>query len=69
MANNIGSTDKIVRLVLAITIGYFAYSTNFETKWLQTILYVVSAILFITSMVGFCPLYTLFKINTCGLKK
>ena len=38
MKKNIGSTDKIVRIVLTIAIGYFAYSTEFETGWIPFIL-------------------------------
>lgn len=69
MKKNIGSTDKIVRIVLAIAIGYFAYSTHFENKGIQSVLYIIAAIMLITPILGRCPLYTLFKINTCGLKK
>lgn len=68
MKANTGSTDRIIRIVLAIIIGYYAYSTSFETAWLQIVLYVASAILLITSFVKFCPLYTIFGINTCKLK-
>ena len=35
---------KIIRIILAIALGYFAYSSSFETAWLQTVLYVVAAI-------------------------
>jgi hypothetical protein len=68
MKNNVGSTDKIVRLVLAVAIGYFSFTTNFETKLVQNILVVVSVILLITPIIGFCPIYKFFKINTCKLR-
>ena len=69
MKKTVGSTDKIIRIVLAIAIGYFAYVTSFEAAWLQTVLYVVSAVLFITAFTGLCPLYTIFKINTCKINQ
>ena len=69
MKKNVGSTDKIVRIILAIAIGYFAYSTSFETAWYQTALYVVAAILLITALSGSCPAFSLLKINTCKTKK
>ncbi|MFD1293302.1 DUF2892 domain-containing protein [Lutibacter holmesii] len=69
MKKTVGSTDKIIRIVLAIVIGYFAYSTSFEAVWLQTVLYVVSAVLFITAFTGLCPLYSILKVNTCKIKK
>ena len=69
MEKTVGSTDKIIRIVLAIAIGYFAYSTSFEAVWLQTVLYVVSTVLFITAFTGICALYSVFKINTCKISK
>ena len=69
MKKNIGSTDKIIRLILAIAIAYFAYSTSFETAWLKAVLYIVAAMMLLTSIIGICPPYYLFKINTCKTKK
>ena len=68
MNKNIGSTDKIVRVVLGIVINYFAYSTTIETLWVELLLYIVSAILFLTTAFSVCPLYKLFKLNTCAIK-
>jgi hypothetical protein len=68
MKKNVGSTDKIVRIVLAVAIGYFAYSTSFETNWMPYVLYVISGIMLFTPITGYCPLYTIFGINTCKLK-
>jgi len=69
MKANTGSTDRIIRIVLAIIIGYYAYSTSFEVAWIQIVLYVVSAILLITTFIKFCPLYAIFGINTCKIDK
>lgn len=68
MKKTVGSTDKIIRIILALAIGYFAYSTSFEAAWIQIVLYVVTAILLVTSFTGLCPLYSIFKVNTCKLK-
>jgi hypothetical protein len=69
MKANTGSTDRIIRIVLAIIIGYYAYSTSFEVAWIQIVLYVVAAILLITTFIKFCPLYAIFGINTCKIDK
>ncbi len=69
MTTNINSTDKIIRVVLAVAIGYFAYSTTFETAWLQAGLYVIAAIMLLTSAFGICPVYGIFKNNTDEVKK
>ena len=69
MQKNIGSTDKIVRVVLAIAISYFAYSAVIDQDWVRTMLFIIAAILFLTTALSICPLYKLFGINTCGIKK
>ncbi len=69
MKKTVGSTDKIIRVLLALAIGYFAYSTSFNAVWIQIVLYVVTAILLVTTFTGVCPLYSIFKINTCKLDK
>ena len=68
MKKNLGSTDKILRVVLGIAISYFGYSTTIETLWVEFLLYIVSAVLFLTTAFSICPLYKLFKINTCNVK-
>lgn len=67
MKKTLGSTDRIIRIVLAIAIGYFGLSTSFETLWIQNVLYVIASILLITSISGYCPIYSIFKIDTCKL--
>lgn len=69
MKKTVGGTDSIIRIVLGVAIGYFAYTTFFESFWIQIALYVISIVLLITSITGLCPLYSIFKINTCKLKK
>ncbi|REE80708.1 Protein of unknown function (DUF2892) [Lutibacter oceani] len=69
MNKNIGSTDKIIRVVLGIAISYFAYSASIDQNWIRTVLFIISAILFITTAFSICPLYKLFGINTCEIKK
>ena len=69
MKKNVGSTDKIIRIILAIAIGYFAFTTSFETAWYQTALYIVAAILLVTAVAGSCPAFSLLKINSCKAKK
>lgn len=69
MKLNIGSTDRIIRIMFGILIGYFAYSTVIEVNWVQVLLYVIATILLVTALVGNCPLYSIFKINTCKLNQ
>ena len=57
MEQNVGRTDKIIRLALGLIVTYLGYVYS---KWL----YIIAAILFITSATGYCGLYKLLKINT-----
>lgn len=63
-----GGLDKIIRVVLAIVAGLLVY---FEvvSGTSAYILLTASAIFVITSLVGFCPLYGMFGINSCRRKK
>ncbi len=68
MKKNMGSTDKIIRLIAAalILILYFA---NVVSGTLGIILLVVAGIFVATSFINFCPLYAPFGISTCKTKE
>lgn len=63
MKKNIGTIDKIVRILIAVVIAIL-YFTNVISGTLGIILLVLSAIFILTSLLGVCPLYLPFKINT-----
>ncbi len=64
MKKNVGSIDVIIRLLIAIVLTILYFNGIIAGTW-GIVLLVVAGILLITSMIGFCPLYLLFKINTC----
>lgn len=64
MKSNMGTTDKVIRIVVAILIAIL-YFTHIVTGTLGIVLLVFAGIFLLTSLIGFCPLYTLFGINTC----
>ena len=64
MKRNIGSIDKILRVVLALLFGIL-YFTGMITGILGLVLLILGGIFIITGFLGFCPLYTLFGINSC----
>ncbi len=63
MKNNMSSMDRIIRTVVAAIIGMLIF-TNVVSGTLAIILGVVAVILLATALIGFCPLYTLFKFST-----
>ncbi|MDA3853999.1 MAG: DUF2892 domain-containing protein [Bacteroidales bacterium] len=68
MKKNIGSVDKIVRLVIAAIISIL-YLTGIISGTLGAVLLIVAAVLLLTSALNFCGLYALFGANTCPAKK
>ena len=67
MKKNIGSLDKVIRIVIALVI-LFLYFTQVVSGTLGIILIALSVIFVLTSLISFCPLYLPFGINTCKKK-
>ncbi|MDR9398062.1 DUF2892 domain-containing protein [Salibacter sp.] len=68
MKKNMGSFDTVVRLVLA-AVFLFVYFAQDLPGVEGVIMLVLAAAFIITSVFGFCGLYTIFGINTCPMKK
>ncbi len=58
-----GFTDKIMRMIVAIIIGYLYY-TKVISGTLGLFLGALAIIFVITSFIRFCPLYLPFGIDT-----
>lgn len=63
-----GNADRIVRLLLAVVMVVL-YFTNTVTGTFGIILLVLAGVFVLTTLVSFCPLYTLVGLNTCPAKK
>lgn len=68
MKKNMGSADRIIRLVLAAIFAAL-YFTNTVTGTLGIVLLVLGAVFVLTSLISTCPLYSIFGISTCPVKK
>ena len=63
---NEGTSDRLIRLVLAIAFGYIAW-----VGWPGTVAVVfavIATIALVTGLVGWCPAYTLFGFSTAAKK-
>lgn len=63
---NEGVADRVIRAIISVGLivgGILSSGT------LQIVLIAFGAILGITAITGFCGLYALLGINTCGVKK
>ncbi len=63
-----GSADKILRIAIAVIVAVL-YFTGVISGMLGTILLVLAVVFLLTSLVGFCPLYTIFGIKTCKVSE
>lgn len=66
MGKNVGNPDRIVRLVIAVLAVVGALNT---AGALSIVLWLVAAIMAVTAVVGFCPLYRLFGMSTCPVDR
>lgn len=67
MTKNVGSIDKILRIVMGIGLLAFAATGMPATgyNWLGWIGVVPLA----TAVMGFCPLYAILGLNSCPLSE
>ena len=63
MKKNMGTADKVIRILVAIVIATLFF-TNVLTGTLGIVLLILAAVFLLTSFIGFCPLYLPFRINT-----
>ncbi len=57
MKQNIGSTDKIIRIIIGIVIAALGY--YFKSWW-----GLVALLPLLTAFISFCPIYPIFSIST-----
>ncbi len=62
MTRNEGNLDRVLRVLAGLALLSLVYIGP-QTPWGW-----VGLVPLITGLVGFCPLYRLFGINTCAMK-
>lgn len=67
MKANMGSIDKVVRVLIAVVIAVL-YFTEVINGTVAIILLALAGIFILTSLISFCPLYAPFGISTCKKK-
>ena len=67
MKKNMNSVDRIIRVILAIVFAVL-YFTGTVTGTLGIVLLVLGGVFVLTSLLGSCPLYSLFGFSTCPVK-
>ncbi len=65
MTKNVGSFDKIVRIVIGLALLWYAlFAAPTGWNWIGWI----GIIPLVTAFVGVCPLYSLLGVKTCAAK-
>ncbi len=62
MKINVGTIDKILRIVVGIALVGWALSGGPLWAW-------IGIVPLATALIGWCPAYSLFGISTCPLKR
>jgi hypothetical protein len=68
MKKNMGVADKIIRILIALAVVAL-YFTGVIKGTLGIVLMILAGIFVLTSLISFCPLYTIFGIRTCPREK
>jgi hypothetical protein len=63
MKLNEGTVDRILRVIVGIAVLSLAFIGP-KTPWAY-----LGAIPLLTGLIGFCPLYAILGVNTCGAPK
>ena len=69
MKKNVGSIDRIVRLVVAmIIVGLLVSQTVAISSVLGIVLAIVAVVFAGTALASSCPLYSLLGLSTCPIE-
>lgn len=64
MKENVGSTDKVIRVVAGLAILSLLFILEGNARWLG----LIGLLPLLTAITGFCPGYMPFGISTCKTK-
>lgn len=68
MKKNMGSADRIIRVIIAVIVGAL-YFTGIISGTVAIVLLVLAGVFVLTSLISFCPLYAPFGISSCPMKE
>ncbi|MEN2436396.1 DUF2892 domain-containing protein [Weeksellaceae bacterium A-14] len=63
MKKNMGTRDRTIRMVTAVVLALL-YFTDTVSGTLGWVFIIIAAVFLLTSLVGYCPLYSLLGITT-----
>lgn len=69
MERNVGSADRILRLILGVALivaPLLNLPAIWSVAWMGYGSMIVGAVLVLTSATGMCPIYTVLGLKTCN---
>ncbi|MDA8363471.1 MAG: DUF2892 domain-containing protein [Gammaproteobacteria bacterium] len=64
MQQNVGSADKVVRVIIGLVLVSLVFFLNGSIRWLG----LIGLVPIFTAFVGWCPAYSLFGLSTSAKK-
>lgn len=64
MTRNIGSADRIVRLILGLALLSLIFLLEGDLRWIG----LVGLVPLGTALLRWCPLYNIFGVSSCGVR-
>jgi hypothetical protein len=65
MMNNVGGIDRVLRVVLGLVLLSLLVLLEGNARWFG----LIGLVPLTTALLGWCPAYTLFGINTCPRRR
>jgi hypothetical protein len=64
MVKNVGSADRVIRIVVALGLAFLAF-TPAVNGWMATTFYALAAYLALSALLGFCVFYKMLDVDSC----
>jgi hypothetical protein len=65
MEKNVGNTDRLIRVIIGLALLSMLVFVEGSLKWLG----LIGLVPLLTAAMSWCPLYSLFGLRTCPMKK
>jgi hypothetical protein len=65
MKSNVGSIDRVVRVLIGLGLLSLFFLLEGKAKYFG----LIGLVPLLTAAIGFCPLYTVIGLSTCPVKK
>lgn len=60
MQANVGTVDKVIRVIIGLVLLSLLFFLDGGIRWIG----IIGLVPILTALFGYCPLYSIFKINT-----